>query len=321
MTPDFNVRPFNPSPAEYEAIVQVYNSDYPNEAGSASQWRHWDEHRDPKRMFSRYVMEHGGEIVGYGFSMRVDPAANKFRFAIYLFPRWRTPDVIDAFYRYIVAQCVQHAPAALICRTMEDHSTKNAWLIENGFEEVMRYPRSILPLVGFDATLFSDVEARIAAAGIEIISVAELATREPDWQRRVYELEMLLTQDVPMPTAFHPPPFDLYVQREFNDPDFMPQWWVVAVNSDQLVGTSCVFKLGGGLETVETGLTGVHRDYRRQGLATALKCQVMKRVQEQGVRRIITYNEANNPMYQLNLRLGFQPQPQEIDWQKSPPYD
>jgi len=35
-----------------------------------------------------------------------------------------------------------------------------------------------------------------------------------------------------------------------------------------------------------------------------------------GTRLIFTANEENNPMFQLNLRLGFEPQPAEIDWEK-----
>ncbi|MEZ4770641.1 MAG: hypothetical protein R2844_19740 [Caldilineales bacterium] len=154
MTPEFNVRPFTPSPAEYEAIVRVYNSIHPDEPGSASQWQHWDEHRDPARMFRRYVMEKGEEIGGYGYAVRTDPTANKFSFAIFLLPRWRTWDAIDRFYRYIMAQCIRHDPAALICQTMEDQPANNAWLAEHGFEEVMRYPRSILTVADFDATRF-----------------------------------------------------------------------------------------------------------------------------------------------------------------------
>ncbi|MEZ4770642.1 MAG: GNAT family N-acetyltransferase [Caldilineales bacterium] len=132
---------------------------------------------------------------------------------------------------------------------------------------------------------------------------------------------MLLAPDVPMPTTFHPPPFELYVQREFEDPAFMPQWWLLAMDRGDLIGTSSVFQVGDDMKTVGTGLTGVRRDHRRRGLATVLKCQVIRRLQEQGVQRIVTYNEENNPMFQLNLRLGFQPQPAEIDWQKTPPYD
>jgi len=68
---------------------------------------------------------------------------------------------------------------------------------------------------------------------------------------------------------------------------------------------------------LETGLTGVHRDYRRQGLALALKSQAIEVVQQLGARIILTSNEENNPMYRLNLKLGFEAQPADIDWKKT----
>jgi GNAT superfamily N-acetyltransferase len=156
---------------------------------------------------------------------------------------------------------------------------------------------------------------------IEIISLAELATRERAWQRNVYELEMILSQDVPMPTTFVPPPFEQYAKSEFEDPGFLPQAWLVALDGDAMIGMANLFKSTDTIELLETGLTGVLRDYRRRGLATALKSQVIELAQGLGARQIHTWNEENNPMFQLNLRLGFKPQPADLDWQKETPFD
>jgi hypothetical protein len=38
--------------------------------------------------------------------------------------------------------------------------------------------------------------------------------------------------------------------------------------------------------------------------------------QEIGAKFIETNNEEHNPMYQLNLQLGFQPQPADLDMEK-----
>ena len=43
--------------------------------------------------------------------------------------------------------------------------------------------------------------------------------------------------------------------------------------------------------------------------ATALKLETIRAAREAGVRLIQTDNEENNPMFDLNLKLGFQPQP------------
>ena len=128
---------------------------------------------------------------------------------------------------------------------------------------------------------------------------------------------MILARDVPRPTEFRPPPFDKYVQNEFEAPLYMPDLWLIAVDGDSYVGMSSLFKSGEDTVSLETGLTGVRREYRRLGLATALKCQNIERAKNLGTRQIQTSNEENNPMFQLNLRLGFWAQPADLDWQKA----
>jgi len=43
--------------------------------------------------------------------------------------------------------------------------------------------------------------------------------------------------------------------------------------------------------------------------------KVLRRAKAKGVRRVITDNEENNPMFQINLMLGFRTQPAWLSWQ------
>lgn len=311
------LRKFEPSIAEYEAIIQVWNAANPNDPGSADTWKHWDQHREPDRLFTRYVAEQQTEIIGYGFSVRTDPIANVFRFAIYFLPLWRTSEFIHSFYGFIMERCLEWGPKALIVQTREVETKKIDWLRNQGFEEKMRYPRSILELTAFDLHIFKKARADIREQGIEILSLSELARRDIGWKRKVYELEMKLTEDVPRPSEFRPPPFDNYVKNEFEGPEFMPDFWLIALDGDSYVGLSSLWKSGDDFESLETGLTGVRREYRRRGLALALKSQNIVAAKSLGARQIQTSNEENNPMYQLNLRLGFQALPADVDWEKT----
>ena len=64
------------------------------------------------------------------------------------------------------------------------------------------------------------------------------------------------------------------------------------------------------------GLTGVLRSHRRRGIATAVKLPTIDFARSVGARYISTDNEENNPMYQLNLKLGFRPMPAWLDFEK-----
>jgi len=311
------LRKFKPKLDEYEAIVQVWNAANPNDTGSAATWQHWDKHREPDRLFTRYVAGQQNKIVGYGYSFRTDPAANVFRFAIYFLPQWRTPEIIHDFYSFIMESCLESEPTALIVETREDETRKIDWLRNQGFEETMRYPRSILELTAFDPQSFTKTRANIDEQGIEILSLTDLAQRDNGWERKVYELEMKLIQEVPRPSEFRPPPFDNYVKNEFEAPQFMPDLWLIALDGDSYIGISSLFKSGEDIESLETGLTGVRREYRRRGLATALKSQNIEKAKILGTKQIQTSNEESNPMFQLNLRLGFVAQPADVDWKKT----
>ena len=58
------------------------------------------------------------------------------------------------------------------------------------------------------------------------------------------------------------------------------------------------------------------RAWRRKGIATALKLRTIEYALHHNTKSIETGNEENNPMYYLNLKLGFQSQPATIHYEK-----
>jgi len=59
-----------------------------------------------------------------------------------------------------------------------------------------------------------------------------------------------------------------------------------------------------------------HVDYRQRGIATALKVKAAEFAQQVGAATIMTMNEESNPMYQLNVQLGFKPLPTWITYKR-----
>ena len=66
-----------------------------------------------------------------------------------------------------------------------------------------------------------------------------------------------------------------------------------------------------------TGGLGVIKEYRRKGIATALKIKAIEHLLKKGIVEIRTDNEKNNPMYKINVALGFQPVPFSLDYSKN----
>ena len=65
-----------------------------------------------------------------------------------------------------------------------------------------------------------------------------------------------------------------------------------------------------------TGALGVLRNFRRRGIATALKIKAIEKLLKKGVTELRTDNEKNNPMYKINVALGFKPVPFSLDYSK-----
>ena len=65
-----------------------------------------------------------------------------------------------------------------------------------------------------------------------------------------------------------------------------------------------------------TGGLGVLKEYRRKGIATALKIKAIETLLKKGVTDVRTDNEENNPMYKINVALGFKPVPFSLDYLK-----
>jgi GNAT superfamily N-acetyltransferase len=133
--------------------------------------------------------------------------------------------------------------------------------------------------------------------------------RDPDWQRNIWQLFTQIEQDIPMPQPEPPTPFEEYANYYQGD-DFRPDSWAIAVDETAgYVGMCVVNVMRKRPYGLFAGITGVIRSHRRRKIATALKMCSIRYAQENGFQTIYTNNEENNPMYQLNLDLGFKPLP------------
>ena len=92
---------------------------------------------------------------------------------------------------------------------------------------------------------------------------------------------------------------------------------IVAVDGDMYVGSTDIhlFPKSDPFKAW-TGSLGVLKDYRRQGIATALKVKAIEKLRDKGVKQVRTDNEENNPMYKINVALGFTPEPYCYDYQR-----
>lgn len=306
------------TPEDYAIACDIANAADPDEAADPEDWRHSDAHQEPRCRRSRWIARWEGEPAGYAayFQEAALFHPRKFWLALAVRPEFQGRGIGGALYETVLRGLEPLDPLLLHGWARADRERSVGFLVRRGFAEVLREWESRLDVASFDPAPFACCEEALRAHGIQIRTLVELAD-DPDRDRKLWELEDAVESDVPSSDPHTQVSFEHQVERRRTHPRFLPEGWLVAVHEGRYVGLTNVW--GAALEGVlDTGLTGVRREYRRKGIGLALKLRAIRFARERGYREIRTWNETGNAgMLAINQRLGFARQPAWIDFVKS----
>ena len=161
---------------------------------------------------------------------------------------------------------------------------------------------------------------RLEAEGIVILEPIKDLNRSPEHYKKLEELQWSYEQDMPIPDGIEHSrePFEEWMVDVKNFEEKFYGIELIAVYKDQYVASTDIelMKKSDPYKAWTGGL-GVHRDFRKRGIATALKVIAIEKLRKRGVKEIRTDNEENNPMYLINVTLGFKPVPYSLDYKKN----
>jgi len=288
----------NESDTDYEATAAIWTANWPEYPKTAEMYRYSAETRDPSTIFGRLAAEDDGGIVATSYFLAETDCDASGKFL--------GRGIGTALFDAVMERLSEHDPAILQSFTREDHEAGIVFLKKRGFRVSMREQDSELDLSTFEPAKFADIVAKTRESGIEIVPASELAKRDPDWMRKTWELHGEIIPDVPDDDALVNMPFEEFA-KTFDHPDYLPEGYFLALDGGRYIGMSSVWNRGVKKGEVYTRLTGVARSHRRRGIATALKVRAHEFAKSAGAKVITTDNEENNPMYALNVQLGFTP--------------
>ncbi|MCB8945230.1 MAG: GNAT family N-acetyltransferase [Ardenticatenaceae bacterium] len=316
----FTIRPFNPTDAEYEAIAALAKAVWVYDSPTAADYKHRDAGWDANYLFQRLVVEENGRLLAVA-NYNQTPWSylpGKYQWGIAVHPDHERRGIGSAVYEHIqqVLQQQEPAPTLLVTGTREDKPQSMRFLEKRGYQSTMRWLVSELDVSQFEPARFAGLRQKLADEGIVIRVLPEQIEMDPHWQREIYDLDWQLTLDEPSPQPPTRLPFEQYVHDFIEAHTVIMEAWWVALHNGRYIGMTQLNRDQHNPNGFETGFTGTLRDYRRRGIATALKAIAIEYAQQKGATAILTGNEENNPMYQINVKLGFRPKTADLAYEK-----
>lgn len=311
------IRDFRFDDSDYQAVVALMQKTSPYEPASVGSLR-WADTTRPNVWWQKRVAEVDGQFAALGtvgepfWSLR----EGKVYLRVDVDPDYLNRGIGTQLFADLEAMARARGPVChLITDTQENQMEANDFLRERGFEVVIRVPISELDLPVFNETPFVHKLEQAEGLGIRLVTLADLAREQANWMERYWQFDTAIIREIASPDPASPRSLETFIRQKDENPGFSPDTTHVAVHRGEWVGLSELKIDPNHPEIGLTGLTGVARPWRRKGLATALKLKVLRKAKAKGVRRVITDNEENNPMFQINLMLGFKAKPAELGWQ------
>lgn len=161
-----------------------------------------------------------------------------------------------------------------------------------------------LDLDSFDETPFRATLEGHLAAGLRFEDFTHLGDGNEN-RRRLHELNKACSRDIPNRGEFYT--LQEYVAQRIEVPSFMPDGVIIALDGDEWVGMCALSDhLAEGYMFVE--MTGVRAEYRKRGIALAMKVLALRFARAAGAPAVRTFHHRENlPAIRANLKLGFAP--------------
>ncbi len=270
-------------------------------------WIHKRKQFDESRLIRRqYVGQHAdtGNLLGYG-AIEQTIFLPKYRLFFVVAPEHLQSGVGDLLLDQLMKDLQEVNAVAVWHRNDGRHTDALNFLKGRGFVETQVVWDLRLPVATFDPEPFRLKAERVAARDISIVTYAEARNGDPECLPKLQALLNAVMADEVGSQPFAPVPIET-VARWFSRQSLLADACFIARDGEPYIGITSLSLLDEQERELTQGFTGILREYRRQGIATALKLRAIDYARRHGYPLIRAFNHHRNlPMIALNETLGF----------------
>jgi mycothiol synthase len=278
------------SDADLEAMIQVQAFVRPNWTPKLENLRH---HLDSNKDLTYFIGRIGDEPVACGF---VEPWGSYSQGDVAVVPARRRSGIGSALFAEICARARGFGREEIQGEVQESDAESRGFFEHRGFVPVGGEKALVLELEPLDPPEVDEPE------GIRIVTRAE----EPDRLDEMYALATQAEEDIPGSAGAQS--YERWHATDIGRPNTPPELCFLALAGNEVIGYAVLQDSG---ERAFHGLTVTRRDWRRRGVASALKRAEIAAAKRHGFKRLLTESEERNePMRKLNEKLGFVPAPE-----------
>ncbi|MBX3096663.1 MAG: GNAT family N-acetyltransferase [Fimbriimonadaceae bacterium] len=283
----------------FPAAIELVNASLPTFAMSVEEGRNMDRISKPAQIGQRWIAFFDNKptvLVGYSQELPTPGTPNSYRIRLRSAPGTDI-NVLRAAMAFLQPKLDVLGPRVETVFAFSTTPETIEVALEFGYKHVFTNPFTELVLADWEPPFLPN-------ANVTIREIHCTPTGSGPDDPSYYELHNTLMRDVPMPTPYTPEPIEDFF-KYFSTPSAkLTRIWV-AEHDGRMVGMTEVHQNSFFADMLNTGLTGVRRENRRQGIASSLKVHALLEAKKTGARVITTDNEENNPMLALNKALGF----------------
>jgi len=268
---------------DLEAWIAVRRRVLPDEpAATMAQMRALEA---PDRLL--LLAERDGEVAGSGLAARSDTGGGFV--APRVLPEHRRRGVGTALLSPLLDHVRAHGFEAAVALAEDEAAI--AFAQKYGFVEVDRQVEQVRAVA-------PDEPEPAAYDGVAFVSVAD----RPELLERSFGVAEQGFADFALASGS----MRVTLEEWLRDEATLPGGSIVALDGERVVGYAGLLSWNDDDTRAENGLTAVDRDWRRRGLATALKRRQIAWASANGIRELVTWTQTGNEgMRSANERLGY----------------